>query len=489
MNTLATATILAATLATAAGAAEPLNALLITGQQNHDWVYTSDIHRKTLEQSGRFRVDVTTQAPRSLLDAQGLKKYQVFVLDYNGPRWGEAAEKNFVAAVSSGTGVVIIHASNNSFVGWSEYEKMCGLMWIQGTTGHGKFHNFDVTYTDKTHPVTHGLSDMKLHPDELYHKLVNVQKVDFKLLATAFSTTESGGSGQDEPMALTLTYGQGRIFHTPLGHVWANSPEQRASINDPQFKLLLARGAEWAASGAVTLPDTWTERPVLGASTGAKEPPAAQQSNTLSEKEKAEGWKLLFDGKSTDAWRGFKRGTFPEKGWEISDGTLHVIHGGGGGDIMTKDQYDDFEFACEWKVPPGGNSGIMYLVTEEDFTYPWQTGPEMQILDNKAHNDGKNTKTSAGALYDMIACSQDVSKPAGEWNTALIVKKGDHLEHWLNGVKVVETTMWNDGWKELIAQSKWSKVPSYGKNKKGHIAFQGDHDEVWFRNIKVRPLK
>lgn len=481
---------------TTGAAPEPIRVLLITGQQNHDWKYTSQVHKQTLEATGRFKVDVTTTPGTTLADAAAIKPYQVFFLDYNGDRWGDAAEKNFLSAVTGGTGVVCVHASNNSFIGWTEYEKLVGLVWIKDTTLHGKFHPFDVNYTNSgpaaQHPIIKGLASMKAHPDELYHKLVNTQHAEFTVLATAMSSTESGGTGKEEPMALVSTYGKGRMFHTPLGHVWTGSEETKPSVNDPQFKVLLTRGTEWAATGAVTLPTTWTEgakvvqtaaQPATAAA--SKESPA----NTLSAAEKAAGWTLLFDGKSTDNFRGFKQAKFPEKGWTVSaDGVLHSSINGEGGDIITKDEYEQFEFTIDWKVTPKANSGVIYLCSEENFNETWETGPEMQILDNTAYHDGQNTKNSAGALYDMIATSKDMSKPVGEWNTFRIVKKGMHVEHWFNGLKVVEYEYQSPEFKKLVAESKWKDYPAFAKNSKGHIALQTHGGEVMFRNIKVRTL-
>jgi len=465
---------------------DTIRALLLTGQQNHDWPYTSRVHKETLEATGRFTVDLSTTPTESLADAGALGAYKVFVLDYNGPRWGAQAEKNFLDAVRAGAGVVVIHASNNSFVSdkpeedWPEYQKLVGLVWVKGTTGHGKFHPFDVKYTVRNHPITNGLPDMKAHPDELYHKLVNTQRSNAMPIATAFSSPEGGGTGQDEPMATVGSYGKGRVFHTALGHVWANSPEQHASVNDPQFKILLARGAEWAGTGRVSLAAAWE----FG-QPGADAAPA----NTLSDAEKAAGWTLLFDGTKPAGFKSFKKAGFPDKGWEAVDGTLHVKAQGGGGDVVTAEEYENFEFACDWKVSPGANSGIIYLAAEEGFDYPWQTGPEMQILDNSRHVDGKSPLTSAGALYALIACPQDVTRPVGEWNTARIVKKGKRVEHWLNGVKVVEYDLGGVELKALISASKFKSMPAFATKNKGRIALQDHGDDVWFRNIKVREIK
>lgn len=452
--------------------AEPLRVLLLTGQNNHNWRYTSRVHKDTLEATGRFLVDIADDTPAALADGSGLGKYAAFVLDYNGARWGESAEANFLQAVRQGTGVVVIHAANNAFPGWVDYERMCGLLWRQGT-GHGRFHAFDVRYLDPTHPVTAGLPDMRAHPDELYHKLVNTQGADFRILATAFSTTESGGTGQDEPMAIVLSLGKGRIFHTPLGHVWEGQHAQKASISDPQFKLLLSRGTEWAATGEVTIGTAWQDR---------------RTHNTLSSEERAAGWQLLFDGSSAAHFRGYKQAEMPGKGWIVEEGALRHVAGQGGGDIITREQYGDFEFACEWKVAKGANSGIMYRVAETDGP-SYMTGPELQILDNAGHADRADPKTSAGALYGLVACRHDVVRPAGEWNAIRIVVKDGRIEHWVNGWKVVEASLADPAWSEMLKGTKFEPWKDFGRMRSGHIALQDHGDDVWFRNVKVRAAR
>lgn len=450
----------------------PVHALLITGKNNHNWRYTSRVHKDTLEESGRFVVDITDDPAAALADTGRLGMYKVLVVDYNGPRWGEPAETNFLSAVKGGTGVVLIHASNNAFVGWKEYESLCGLMWIDGTTGHGQFHTFDVKVVDHEHPITRGLPDLKAHPDELYHKLVNTQGAAVRTLATAHSAKDKGGSGNDEPMAMTLSYGQGRVFATPLGHVWEGSDGQKASISDPQFKALLCRGAEWAAEGKVTIGTTIDD---------------ARAHNRLTAEERAAGWRLLFDGTSMTGWKGYKQDAFPAKGWVVADGLLWRQPGGEAGDVVTAEEFGDFEFACDWRVEKGGNSGIIYRVTE-DHTYPWETGPEYQLLDNAAHPDSSKGKNRAGSLYDVVAPAYDVCRPAGEWNTARIVVKGTRVEHWLNGFKVVDVDTASPEYKAAVASSKWTKYPDFGTRAKGRIALQDHGDEVRFRNVKVREL-
>jgi len=203
----------------------------------------------------------------------------------------------------------------------------------------------------------------------------------------------------------------------------------------------------------------------------------------------AQEWQVLFDGKSTDAWRGYKRQDFPSKGWVIEDGAWKTVVKGEHADIMTKSKFKNYELEFEWKTSPGGNSGVMYHVIESSGP-AWHTGPECQVLDDAKHPDGKNPKTSAGSLYALIAPnSQKKLKPVGEWNTMKIVAKGKHVEHWLNGAKVVEYQWDSPEVKKLIAQSKFKDLPNFmGSEEGGHIVFQHHGQEVWYRNIRIRDL-
>ena len=210
--------------------------------------------------------------------------------------------------------------------------------------------------------------------------------------------------------------------------------------------------------------------------------------NTLSEKEKADGWKLLFDGKSTKGWHRYKGKKVGDR-WKVVDGTLSLVHKDGkdGGDIVTDDTFDSFELSIEWKVTPGANSGIMYRVEESEDS-PGFTGPEYQILDNAKHPDGRKKETSAASCYGLYAPSEDVTTPVGEWNLARIVVKGDHVEHWLNGKKVVEYEFGSDDWNKRVAASKFKEFKKFGLVKKGEIDLQDHGDDVSYRNIKIRTL-
>jgi hypothetical protein len=198
-------------------------------------------------------------------------------------------------------------------------------------------------------------------------------------------------------------------------------------------------------------------------------------------------WITLFDGTSMDHFRGYAQEEMPEA-WVIEDGAMFASAPGAGMDIVTRDTYTNFEFEFEWKVGEGGNSGVMWHVDEAAGDYPWMTGPEYQLLDDAAFNDGMIGKNSAGSNYDVQAPSEAVTKPAGEWNTARIVVDGNWVEHWLNDVKVVEYEKGSEAHQAAVAASKWVDYPNYGTTTTGHIAFQGDHGEVWLRNMRIREI-
>ncbi len=220
--------------------------------------------------------------------------------------------------------------------------------------------------------------------------------------------------------------------------------------------------------------------------------------NTLTVAEKKAGWKLLFDGKTTTGWRGFHQDKFPEAGWVIEDGCIkHVAAkgelGGRGGDIITTEKYDNFEMQLEWRLAPGGNSGIKYLVSEDlPKTGSSAVSFEMQVLDDVGHPDAKmglNGNRTAGSLYDIIpAAKNKVLRPVGEFNHVRLIVQGNHIEHWLNGVKVVEFERGSPELKTLIAQSKFKDTTGFGETAKGHILLQDHGDEACFRNIKLREL-
>lgn len=218
---------------------------------------------------------------------------------------------------------------------------------------------------------------------------------------------------------------------------------------------------------------------------------ACAQHNSLSAKEKKDGWQLLFDGKSTTGWHSFKSDKVGAA-WKISDDALFLDTSNKeekGGDLVTDQQFENYELYLEWKIQPCGNSGVIFNAQESDeYKYIWMTGPEMQVLDNECHPDAKIIKHRAGDLYDLVSCSKETVKPADEWNIARLISNNGKYEFWLNGVKTVEFTMHTPEWDTMVAGSKFKSMPGFGKFSKGHISLQDHGDKVWYRNIKIRPL-
>ena len=211
---------------------------------------------------------------------------------------------------------------------------------------------------------------------------------------------------------------------------------------------------------------------------------SAQAPNTLTSAERAAGWRLLFDGKTTAGWRGFKMDSLPS-GWQVVNGALTRV--AAAGDIVTREQFRDFELSLEWNVAPGGNSGIFYRASEDGDAIYW-TAPEMQVLDDARHPDGKSRLTAAGSAFGLYPAPALVVKPAGEWNQVRLLVKGHHVEHWLSGVKVVEYELLSPDWEARVKASKFAPHPHYGRNAKGYIGLQDHGDRVAYRTIKILVL-
>jgi len=205
----------------------------------------------------------------------------------------------------------------------------------------------------------------------------------------------------------------------------------------------------------------------------------------LTAEQTAAGWRALFDGSNTDAWRGYKSQTLPA-GWHIVDGVLTKT--GSSEDIITKDQFANFELAMDWKLSPGGNAGLFYRGTEE-YDHIYWSAPEYQLLDDAGHPDGKSRLTAAGSDYGLYPSRAGVVKPANEWNSTLLVVNGNRVQHWLNGQKLLEYDLGSADWQQKVASSKFAAYPNYGKATRGYIGIQGDHDgTLSLRNIRIRVL-
>ena len=255
------------------------------------------------------------------------------------------------------------------------------------------------------------------------------------------------------------------------------------------------RTKTWGVLAACTVLATfavaaWSED---AAKTPAVDQPASvlPNLNKLTRKEQREGWKLLFDGKTTNGWRNFKKTTISDA-WKVIDGAL-CRTGAGAGDIVTQDQYANFELELDYKVPEDANSGVLYRVSE-DHNSSWWTGPEFQLLDNANPNGDSQKSGWCYGLYKpaddpKTGKTLDATKPIGVWNHIKLVCDGPHVTHWMNGVKYVEYEIGSDDWNRRVAASKFGKMDGFAKNKKGYLVLQGDHGNVCFANIKIKELK
>lgn len=222
---------------------------------------------------------------------------------------------------------------------------------------------------------------------------------------------------------------------------------------------------------------------------GADAPPAAkldlpQTQPSLTDAEKAAGWKLIFDGKTTTGLRGLGMDHFPSEAWEIKDGYLHCLGGAKVVDLITTDKHESFEMTWEWLIPKlKGNSGVKYRVQETEGQHS-AFGCEYQLM----LDPGVENKDATGSLYDVLPPTGKKLVPEGQFNQSRILVQGNHVEHWLNGVKVVEYEFWNDAFKEAVAKSKFAKSKVWAREPKAYIALQDHHDEIYFKNMKIRDI-
>ena len=219
-----------------------------------------------------------------------------------------------------------------------------------------------------------------------------------------------------------------------------------------------------------------------------------QQANTLTSKEKNEGWQLLFDGKDLKGWHSYLENK-PGKAWQVQNGTIMLNKNNKSvykdyADLITDDEFENFDFKVEWKMEPCANSGVMFYVHESpEFKNSYESGPEMQIADLACNDDGRILKCRAGDLYDLISADTEWVNAGGKWNQYEIRSINGHLEFIQNGHKIVATDMWDDHWRDMIRNSKFTEWPGFGTFKKGHISFQGtENGKLWFRNIKIRKI-
>jgi uncharacterized protein len=410
--------------------------------------------RELARESGRFHVTVAEDS-RSLTEA-GLREYDaVFFYTSGELPLGEAGKQALLAFVRSGKGFVGAHSATDTFYDWPEYGEMIGAYF----DGHPWHEEVTVRVEDASHPATRHLPERFTITDEIYQfkdwsrdrvqVLLSLDPGSVDLKAKGVNRTD-----RDFALAWTRRHGEGRVFYTALGHrpeVW----------RDERFRRHLLGGILWAL--------------------GADDPQAGAPTQPVPSDE-AGGWRSLFDGKTTAGWRGYRRTDVPD-GWQVVDGALTLV--GKGGDIVTTETFGDFELELEWKVPPGGNSGIFYRV-DESAAVIWHHAHEMQVLDNAGHKDGITPETSAGSAYALYPPARDVTRPAGEWNRARVVARGTRIEHWLNGEKILEFEVDSPDWRARVKASKFRQYPEFGRAPAGPIALQDHGDRVQFRHIRIK---
>lgn len=438
-----------------------LKALLIDGQNNHKWQETSPLIKACLESTGRFTVDLaTTPAKGGNMQqfAPNFSDYDVVVSNYNGEAWSEKTQSDFVLFVRSGGGFVSVHAANNSFSDWPEYNRMIGVggwggrneksgpyvRWHDGAItrdtspgrggSHGKRHPFQVVVRDAQHPITRGIPrSWFAAEDELYAQLRGPAE-NMQVLATAFSDPALGGknsTGKHEPILMAIGYGKGRVFHTTLGH-------DTRSVRGAAFQITLQRGTEWAATGDVSLPA------VTAAQLSDKEPISLAPDHSLYGSSKFDfsqmpslsddGWQSIFDGKTLTGWTQ-KNGTAT---YSVVDGCIQGVTAKGSPNsfLCTKRDYADFELTFEVQVHDRLNSGVQIRSKSlPEMNHGRVHGPQVEIEAGPAEAGYVyGEATGRGWLSPHQPKTQAMKN--GQWNRFVVRAVGPRIQTWINGQKI-----------------------------------------------------
>lgn len=412
--------------------------LILTGQNRTDWRWTSTHLRELLEASGRFDVEISVVPEGDLSDPNYVSRFDLFLIDYSGIRWGEYAEKAFLEAIKSGTGLVALSDSVAAFDDWKAYEELIGFK--RGDYAYlTNFQPIQVDLAGVQHPISAGLGARLFRQDQL--------PVGLELTAedehTVIATMQGMDGGNAQPAMLISQYGKGRVFASPIGHVASQRRETWASQRDPASEMLLLRICEWAATGKVT--DLKRMAP-----------------NTLTAADRADGWKLLFDGASGAGWQHDGQVGLPQEGWRVEGGALHVRPTAGQGGIATDEAYREFELELEWKVD-GEGAGVI------DFSEG--AGGSRQF----SFGGG-----GEGANY--------ILRPSGEWNHGRVVATYDSVEHWLNGVRFL--TVYNDPayWASRVSEGNLEQDAELSQLPLTSIVLRNEGVAVSMRNFKIRRL-
>ena len=480
----------------------PIKVLVIDGQNNHDWKKTTPLIKATLEGCGRFSVTVAT-APGKSEDmskfSPKFSDYGVVVSNYNGEPWSEQASTDFANYVRGGGGFVSVHAADNSFPNWADYNRMIGVggwggrneksgpyvRWRDGQFArdtkpgrggsHGKRHPFEVVVRDTAHPITAGLPASWMQAeDELYAELRGPAE-GMQVLATALSSKESGGTGEHEPILMAIPFGQGRVFHTTLGH-------DVTAMSGVAFQVTLQRGTEWAATGKVTLPAVTAEELTSGKA-AMRDPlklvtsagkTADVNFDSVPNASAGGDWQSLFNGKDLTGWTQ-KNGTAT---YRIEENCVlgRTSEGSPNSFMCTEKDYGDFELTFEVKVDDALNSGVQIRSrSTEEFNKGRVHGPQVEI----------ETGGTAGYVYSegtgrgWISAKQTPTAAfkKGQWNQYAIRAVGNRIQTWVNGQKI-----------EDLTDDESFKSGFIGLQVHGIPKDQGPFEVRW-REIKLRSIK
>ena len=426
--------------------------LILTGENRTDWRWTSTCMRQVLEDTGKFDVEVTMYPDGSLADAYDRSRFEVFLIDYAGARWGEPAESRFLETIAGGKGVVLVGASVSAFPDWEAYRELSGFS-AAGRAEPAAFGPVELSPVDLAHPLIEGMADWPTHSDRIQVGLTRTEGTDYQWIGSATPAGAEPGT-EPTPALLVGSYGEGRVVSTPLGWVDWNDRATWASQMDPVFQQLLVRSVEWAARGELT-------------------PLSRVLPNTLTEADRADGWKLLFDGDSTSGWESFEGG-FPAELWSVEGGELHVTSGDSGQDLFLDQSLEQFELELEWKVAKGHHgeerdAGGLAFHEPDGSESRWRTG-------------------FASTEAEQLAAGERLLRPAGEFNLTRIVARSDRVEHWLNGSRVTTLFVSPGEWARRVQGENLVNDPEMSHSPIGRLALERGGTDVWFRNIRIRPI-
>ncbi len=474
-----------------------ISVLIVDGQNNHNWQETTPLIKQTLEGCGRFKVDVATSPAKdedmSKFDPT-FSDYEVVVSNYNGTPWSSKTQQAFEKYVASGGGFVCVHAADNSFPNWEAYNRMIGLggwggrnekdgpyiRWKEeqkrftrdlspGRGGsHGKRVPFMMIVRDHDHPITRGLPGTFMQTaDELYSSLRGPGE-NMHVLATGFSAPATGGSGEHEPLLMTIQFGDGRVFHTTLGH-------DAEAMRGVAFQVTLQRGAEWAATGKVTLPPV--DRQALASSEASvREPSSIRPDDSAAMPElDSEGWVRLFNGTDLAGWTQ-KNGTAT---YRVEEGAIigKTAEGSPNSFLCTDKNYADFELTFEVNVDEGLNSGVQIRSrSEADYKNGRVHGPQVEIETAPGES---GYIYSEGTSRDWITKEQPIKDAYsnGHWNRYVVRAKGDRIQTWINGQAIAD-----------VCDPESSQTGFVGLQVHGIKKDTGPFEVRW-RDIQIRELK